>query len=584
MTSPPTPEALLPAGVPRRAALLAGLLLLPVPGIWGMRSSLRTGGADPSFYLGLVMDYPALAERFGQTYHGNRISYVLVDRAFFSVLGPVPGFHAARYLVLAAGVLAAYVIGARLGGRASGVLVAGLVALTPWLPRQLLWTHYDGFATVYLLVGTALLAVPRRPRRRAVAEVLAGISFALAVNANLILLAVVAATGLGWWALRWERGRPGGLVVPTLRLGCGFLLGSGVVALVLRVLFPEGEAFPELVALRVGLSVLGDDTWFAPLRGMGRSLFALLPVPAVGIALLVRLARHRGDDDPDRGQVRMAAWTVLGVLALAAVLHFAFLSTWFSASYYTIYHLPGVVHGLAAIVGPSLLAAAPRVRWTVVPVVLAAALASLLVAPAPWPLMVVLMTVATTAALALLLLVGAGVPRIGLAVAAAGTLLAPSVSPWVVGPIAPPEEVARADDVEWDVFDHSVALIGFVEDVVGPRERIKFWHTLDGATGDLLTRLNMVYYGTGEGRLHVKGSPGMPVLGEGELIALRDEGPFALVLLAPDRGDLTEALVALRLAGVPGLRERASLSLDGRVLDVELLVLSVGEGTDGPSE
>ncbi len=561
----------------RRTALVVMLAVLPLPGLLGLRSSIRTAGLDPSFYLGLVTQYEAMRERFGQTYHGNRISYVLVDRAFFEALGPVPGFLAARYLMLVLGVTAAHALGRRLGGPAAGVLIAGLVALTPWLPRQLLWTHYDGFAAVYLLVGTALLAVPVRRRWRAAGELAAGAAFALAVNTNLSIAAVVAVTGLGWWALRWEPGRGRRLILPSLRLVGGFFATSGVLALVLRAIFPAGEAFPELVALRVGLAVLGTDSWFVPLRELGPSLLHLVPVPALAAALAVMLLRTRDQDqDPSiSGHRRMALITIGGVAAFAAVLHLGFRSAWLSLPYYTIQLLPGVVHGLAVLCGPPLRSAAPLTRWRIVAGVLVAALVLMLTVPVAGALATTLVALTIVAASALPARVIGGPRRGAVAVAASGTLLGLAVSPWHAGTAGSTQELAAARAVEWDVFHHSIALAELIEAHVGTDEHLRFWHTLEGPEGELLTRLNMVYYGTGDGRLHRKGTPGMPVLDDGQVRGLQEGPPIALVLLAVGRDALNEGAVALGLLEDVRLGVRAAASLDGDALDVEVLILTV---------
>jgi len=149
--------------------------------------------ADPSFYLSYVLDYEAIAARFGQTYHGNRLSYLLIDRAAFAVLGPEAGYFAARWFVLSVAVLAAIGISRRVLGRAGALSVGAAVALTPWLPRQLLWVHYDGFAATYLLVAAWLLLGPVEQRWR---RPIAGVVLALAVNANLAVLVLVA--GRSW--------------------------------------------------------------------------------------------------------------------------------------------------------------------------------------------------------------------------------------------------------------------------------------------------------------------------------------------------------------------------------------------------
>ena len=542
-----------------------------------------SGSPDASFYLGHVVDLTGQAARYGQTYHGNRISYILVDRWFVATFGLDAGLLLARHVVLAVAVLAAFTLGARWSGAAGGAVAAASVAFVPWLPRELMWTFYDGFAATYLLAATALLFVPVGRRTRASGEIAAGVLFAAAINANLVLAAVVGVTGLSWWVLRAGDGRAR-IAAATLRLLGGWVAASVAIALALRDIYPDGVAFPDVVALRVGLEVLATEQYFTPLRELGWRLGHLAPAVGVALGLVALLVRPRPADDEARALVRAAAVQVGGVGALALVLHLVTRDTWFGAPYYTIYHLPGTVVGIVAV-----LAAVVRRHGTgPSPLVVGGVVAGLAVWYALLPLpTAVVRPLATVGALA-----AAGVPSAVLAIrpsvgaagrravgsAAVAALLllggfGASASEWHAGGDGGRGDVATRNAAELDLIRHGAALKGVVEAAVGTDERLRFWHTTSGRDGEDLRRLNMVFYGTGEGRVHTKDGAGMPTLSDAELAGLRDDRPV-VVLLATTRDEVLAGQVALQLAGLRPAT-RATATLDGAEIDVEVLILSL---------
>jgi hypothetical protein len=562
MSHPPTVRRSLGIGVP--LAISASALSL---GLLRVRFS---GNPDASFYLGHIVDLAGQAARFGQTYHGNRISYILVDRWFVGTFGLEAGLLLARHVMLAAAILAAFALGARWAGEGVGMLAAASIAFVPWLPRELMWTFYDGFAATYLLAGTAFLFVPITRRARSVGEVMAGVLFAAAINANLVLVAVVGLTGVSWWTLRSGDGVRR-LVPATARLIGGWALASGVIALTLRSIYPEGVAFPELVALRVGLGVLATDQYFTPLRQLGWRLGHLLPTCAVAFGLIAALVRRDVRDGDAERLVRAAAVQVGGLGAFAVFLHFVTRDTWFGSTYYTIYHLPGTVVGFVAVMAVVVRRAgrAPSLR----------AVVSIVALMAGWfRLLPVLSSVARPLATVGILAAAASPALILGAGAVAGLLLMSvlgfSTADRHAGSDDGWGDVSTRNSAELDLLRHSVALKLIVEDVVDVDERLQFWHTTLGRDGKALTRLNMVFYGTGEGRVHAKSGDGMPSLSESELAGLLDRPPV-VVLLATSPEDIRAGEVALQLAGVRS-EVRTETLLDGAVVDVWVRVIALG--------
>lgn len=533
-----------------------------------------SGGPDASFYLGHVVDLSGQAARFGQTYHGNRISYILVDRWFVATFGLEPGLLLARHVVLAAAILASYRIGLRWAGAPGGVLAAGSIAFVPWLPRELLWTFYDGFAVTYLLVAAAALLVPVGPRARAVGEVAAGVLLAAAINANLVLAAIATVTVLSALAARPHDG-PRRALLGLGRILVGWATMTAVFALLLRALYPGGEPFPDLVALRVGLEVLATTQYFTPLRELGWRLGHLAPTLAVAFSLLVLMAGAGGGTVESRPLVRAAAVHVGGVAALALTLHLVTKDTWFNAAYYTIYHLPGTVIGLVAIVAAVGRRRPERGLSLVAAVTLVIGMAGVYaLLPLPESFVHPVAAVGVLGAIVAPVLAGGrrwSVTLVASMFALSGLGFASSL--WHAGDLRERDSVASRNAAEFDLIEHQVALKALVEDHVAADERLQFWHTTQGIDGRDLTRLNMVFYGRGEGRVHAKDGPGMPTLSEGELTSLRSDPPV-VVLMATDPSELTVAEVVLQLAGF-GSTLRAAVQLDGEVVDVSIRILEL---------
>lgn len=541
-----------------------------------IRVKLSTAGADPSFYLGYVTDLGTHIARFGQTYHGNRISYILVDAASFRLFGPIQGYFASRFLFLAVAVFCAFLLGVRFGDRWSGLVVASTLAFVPWLPRQLLWTYPDGFATVYLLVGITALLAPRGDRSRRVGEIGAGLAFALSVNANLALIAVIGLLVPSWLWLRAMDGQARPLA-SVVRVGGGFLAGSAVVGAVLRDLYPDGEAFPELVGLRVGLDVLGSDTWFVPFSALGIHASYLLVIPILaGMTFAVRWLEGEGSSAQPKVGTPIALYAAL-VAVFGLVLHFLFENTWFAAPYYTIFHLPSVVLGTAVVAGALLRRLSVRDR--------SVATAGIVLALGAWYALTPLPIRADLPILSLTALGPIVMLRLCARRAAVNPMLAVLVlvTPFLMfsfthgGGPALPETLAERNELEWDIYRHSIAIKRFVETNTDVTEPVRFWHSTVGPDAEPMRLLNMVFYGTGGGRFHSEkdGSGGMPSLGPMQLESLRTEGPSVLVLMDPSSGGIRAGLVALQLAGYT-IAPRAELTLSGDSFRLEVAMVEVG--------
>jgi len=538
--------------------------------------------ADPSFYLSYVLDYEAIAARFGQTYHGNRLSYLLIDRAAFAVLGPEAGYFAARWFVLSVAVLAAIGISRRVLGRAGALSVGAAVALTPWLPRQLLWVHYDGFAATYLLVAAWLLLGPVEQRWR---RPIAGVVLALAVNANLAALVLVAGAVLGW-ILAVDlpfRERVRGVV----GVAVGFIAAELALSLVLRIFVGGGPWFIETVAIRVALFLSGEEnsSWFEPLSVVLRASPQLLLVPvvvAVGMMARPKAGTSRAERSDAGARIDVgvfgSTWLLASGLAVLG-LHFGIESSWLANSFYVVQLLPPLLVGL---VGAASRAADPALRphagWPelVVPLLVAVVLGLLWSRAALVPFALGLAFLALVVLLVLVRrsaaapgVVGGGLVAVVLAATFGAPLQAVSAGGWA--------DVEERERYEWTVFHHLRDVQALVEREVPSDRDLVFWHRTEPPEGEWLRWINMAYYGTGGGRLHIdKGDRiGMPELAEWQVDGLLARAPVTVVLLGLERAEVTAGYVEL-LTRIPDARQTGMTVFDGDVFDVHVALVEVG--------
>jgi hypothetical protein len=277
-------------------------------------------------------------------------------------------------------------------------------------------------------------------------------------------------------------------------------------------------------------------------------------------------------------------WTVLLVMGVL-VHHVTLRGGWLGLPYYTVHFFVPVLLTMIA-----LLATVARPEPATSPRVLPAPLivATLLLLSVVWafssrPSGGVLWVAGTAAALLLVVaFAGDGVlrRRVGgiraeslVPLLVTGVLLALWASPSQVPTAGAFASMAQRNAFEWDVFEHQLSVQRIVEASTSSEERLMFWHTTVMPQGEWMTRINMVYYGTGQGRLHDKrdpvGMPNLPFDISGDLLDVR---PLNLVLISPDTFEVEAGLLALRSRGLDP-RVVHQETLDGEVLDLQVLLV-----------
>ena len=125
--------------------------LFPIPG-W----------VDAGIYLGYLLDFPTLVEKYGITanaYHGTRLAYVLPGFTLHKVFAPEVAQVIFSLAQLALAAVGAWVIGFRFGGRAGALLTAISITYNPQILAAVTVGGVDGVAVAYSLLAGACLFV-----------------------------------------------------------------------------------------------------------------------------------------------------------------------------------------------------------------------------------------------------------------------------------------------------------------------------------------------------------------------------------------------------------------------------------------
>lgn len=308
---------------------------------------------DPYVYAGYVNDYVGTFRRYGHTYYSSRIAYIFLDRAFISAFGQELGLFLCRLLVLGAAAYASFRIALRYYGFSVGVIAAAWLCFVPWLLRSISWTHYDGFATAYLIIALAFLIASHR--HHYAGHFAAGFFFALAVNCNLHLLLIGGAFAPSWLILN-RRHDLRTIIFLTIAFCGGFVAGYGALQIIFSITIGNYRLFIEQAAINSARSLLGGQmsNWFTSIDKIVYSgvIIFLLPLFFI-IGGIVTTIVNWSSLAPQRKDFAISATLYAALLNFAVfVLHFRG-HGWLSLFYYEVYLLPSCLLVLVSVAGIS---------------------------------------------------------------------------------------------------------------------------------------------------------------------------------------------------------------------------------------
>ena len=466
-------------------AIIVGLCCSAVVLLTAAAPINQAGGVDTFVYLGFIHDYRDLLERFGPSYYSERIAYIYPARFLAYAFGAEGGYFALAFIGLAAAVAAVFAIGMRFFGLAPAVLIAVWVGFVPWLPRALLQTYVDGLAVVYVLIGIAFLFFPRR--RRVGWHVAAGVSFALAIDCNLFVLAICALLGPGW-AFFYRRGGFIWLVNGGAAVAVGIFCTYLLLAALIHAEFPGSEFFSyEREALQFAMNG-EEEKYFRPLSLIiwhDKSFLLLIPL-VFAVASSFGAMRQLLSAFPNKALTLRFDFEAVAVLylacivCLALILHFGLHDGWLRAQFYLTYFVPGCALALLVLCSRSQMggslppgdagiyggAALIVLLWLVHPLLPRMDLVY------SWSFWLVVAAVVIAAA--------AAAPRSAMAafeLVPAAALLSACVYCSSAGNYYQIRDPApKREAIEWDVYRGAIFLQDFLNSSVPPNESLGFWY------------------------------------------------------------------------------------------------------------
>jgi hypothetical protein len=549
---------------------LAGLLLSTVQEPLRQIPPYKT--IDPYVYAAYINDYAATLKRFGSTYYASRVAYIYPERALVSLLGLDAGYYVFRFLALVVAIGSVLAIGWRYYGLATAAFVSAWACLTPWLPAQLLYTHYDGIAVIYTLLALSLLVVPTR--WRLTGHLAAGAAFALAVNCTQLAATMGAAFLPGWIVLNRARGTRW-MVQAALCVFVGFVVGYAAPIFILETEFPGFGFASAANSIFTALYLAGGgwERWFHPLSeilSQRNTVVLLIPTTFFIFGILVYLKRPLVQKASEQARFAVAALLYLGAMwALDLFSHFVLSYPLFFYPLQIINFFPASALVLISLAGEV------EVRWGSRSSLYIAFISIILVwllLPFVWPWVNAPRT-ATWAALTAAVVVG-----IGLSVVKSGRIVSAAVLVAVLtvscapaftqqyGLVASPAERQR----EWDVYHGAVFLQKFVDARVSPSQAIGFWYSNQDV---LMTSIQSIFlYEYSRVAPWGRDHPGMPLLDETTRTAIAKKK--FLVLLASSEAETDSALSAIRAARQP-FRFVDRASFKGETWGFEMVLLRI---------
>ena len=294
----------------------------------------RYGRRLVRWYVSLGSDRAAV-EQHDTFYYGGLFELAAQAARWVSPLGVYETRHVVNVLFGFVGLVAALLLGTRLGGPLAGFLSVLFLALTPAYYGHAFNNPKDiPFAALFALGTAAILrASDNLPRLSARQVLLVGSTIGLAAGVRVAGLVLVPCAAALWLALPWSEGRRRPAGRDLARLG-GALLGVLLVAwVVMLALWPWAQldplrnpfrAFSVFSRFWTGMPVLFDGQ-LMPSGALPRTYiptwFALTLPPFLLVAAgmgAARLAAIRGDDlrDPAfTGRLVSIAWLAGTVVA-----------------------------------------------------------------------------------------------------------------------------------------------------------------------------------------------------------------------------------------------------------------------------
>lgn len=312
---------------------------------------IQIGFLDPWFYTGFTFNFADLAERFGPTYYSLRVAHILPSAAFHALLGPVGGYVAFKFVLIALLFVCLAQVGRGFLAPWLARVLAAAFVLHPWVLRSLSWDYCDGTGVVYLTVLLVFLnLLVQDTRGRTGMAVCAGAALAMASNSNLFLIPVGGALCL-WPVVGMVADRQWGRILRMAVLGAvGFFAGFVVLVLARYLAVPSQGLVFDIFGVSTGTRMATGDgeVWHENVVQLILSenrWYLLVPVLVLGMFVAAWLTAGRERRSPAiLGVGLVLASTVAGFCVTDFLLKVAVISL----PYYFVYITPTVFLGTVA--------------------------------------------------------------------------------------------------------------------------------------------------------------------------------------------------------------------------------------------
>ena len=327
------------------------VLLLLYPG-W-IISSVLQGTIDPWIYLGYMLNWKCHWQAFPHTYYGARIPWISVGILVYELFPSYVAMYLLPLLVYYTGVFSLYVTIKRLFGRKAALLTSTLLGSYFYFLYSVGSTHYDGLASVLLLVVLCFLTPTSCGYKNRVMTYLnlacAGFAFATAVATQMFLLNYVPLVLLYFSFITASK-----MKTHYLKSVCFLLFGFAIAVLFWCIVafFINGTFFFFMDSISICQNILFSPTnpWWHPLHVW--TYYAQhwkLPAMAFAGSFLAIIIYLRGR--ASNNIASLSAYCLLSI-SIHAVWQFVFKLPILEMYYYASYLIPGIFLWIGALLGP----------------------------------------------------------------------------------------------------------------------------------------------------------------------------------------------------------------------------------------
>jgi hypothetical protein len=213
-----------------------GVLLLAVLAFGPFSNYSPVGYLDPWIYTGYFLSFDELVQRYGYSYYGSRLGYILPGVALYKILPPVVANFAYKLLIFVLAVVSLHRILRPFCSAALAVAICACFTMNAYVAQSMTWDYPNGLPLALILGGFSLGLVPLAAFPRQYSFFLAGVCWALA-GAIHATSGLVIAPGVVALLMVPNAQSPRQKIADMLSLTAGVLAALAALAVATRVVY-----------------------------------------------------------------------------------------------------------------------------------------------------------------------------------------------------------------------------------------------------------------------------------------------------------------------------------------------------------